>query len=81
MSSPIFKITGIKIKTNNVEKRSPKTKVIAIGFNNWACTLPSNNNGVKPAIVVNDVNITALNLSWAPVIIALFMSIPVFIFS
>ena len=55
--------------------------VIAIGFKNWACTLPSNNNGVNPATVVNEVNITALNLSYAPVIIALFKSIPFSIFS
>ena len=55
--------------------------VIAIGFKNWACTLPSNNNGVNPAIVVNEVKITALNLSLAPVTIALFISIPFSIFS
>ena len=76
MSEPIVNIAGINIKTKIVENSNPKTIVIAIGFKNCACTLVSNSNGVKPPIVVKDVRITALNLSWAPFITAIFSSIP-----
>ena len=43
-----------------VENIKPKAIEVAIGIRNWACNEVSNNNGVKPAIVVNEVNKTAL---------------------
>ena len=51
------------MSTNKVDDNNPNTMVTAIGFKNWACKLFSNNNGVKPAIVVKEVNRTARSLS------------------
>jgi len=54
------KNTGIIINTNTVAKAKPKAIETAIGIKNCACNDVSNNSGVRPAIVVKDVNNTAL---------------------
>tara|TARA_B100001123_G_C14691191_1_gene781400 strand:+ start:401 stop:616 length:216 start_codon:yes stop_codon:yes gene_type:complete len=62
-STPTNIKEGIKTNTKKVAANNPNTIVIAIGFKNCACKLLSNKRGVSPAIVVKDVNNTALNLS------------------
>lgn len=55
-------IVGITIRINTVLNANPKEILVAIGIKNCACNERSNNNGVNPAIVVNEVRITALSL-------------------
>ena len=54
---------ALKTDTSNVANARPNTIVIAIGNKNCACRLFSNINGIKPPMVVSEVNSTARNRS------------------
>ena len=53
---------------------------IPIGIKNFAWTLFSNNNGINPTNVVNDVKKIGLNRRGPDAIIALYISLPSFLY-
>ena len=67
---------GITSNTNTVENIKPNEIDIAIGIKNCACIDVSNNSGVRPAMVVNDVSNTARKRWVAALIIACVVAMP-----